>query len=744
MLFLKNCLEEQVICKSLLPKKLRNYNSKPFGPFEKIILEEHLKNTKLDRTSQAKHVEQIKYKLRKTLSKNDFHNAMDFCYNNMKRINNKLKKKLDKKLKYLIKNSLWEENATQNSVINLSSKNLDNIAALRYGISFSANWKKPNASEVLESVQKLKIKEDHRNILKGMLYHSMSKPCDSKIPKRFVKVINNLRKDNEIHITRADKSKTLVIMNKQEYNNKMHNLLSDINVYREVQLNDINKINKNFNDSFNKIFKEYKELKQQLRVFTPSPAYLYGLVKTHKENYPMRPVISSVTTAQYKLSKWLVKILSPLLGNISQSHIKNNIDLLDKLNNLKLNYDFKMYSFDVKSLYTNIPVDDLLLFLEKELENYNMPFSIPIIITLIKLCVKDYAFVFDEKYYIQISGLGMGNPLSALLANLYMEFFERDILSKLNLTKKITWLRYVDDVYATVEEGCDIEDILHKINQCVPSIKFTIEHEKDCTLPFLDVLIHRIDRTFQYEIYRKPTNINSFIHNYSNHEINIKQSTFRFMFLRALRIVSPQYLDREISFIYQIGYNHKYSKTFIDKCFQLAKRTFYGEKININTPLHNILVLPYHDNFRTLPKLCKLLNITVIFKYNNKINNLLINNTPSIKQGTVYKINCKNCDKFYIGETGRNLSTRLSEHNYAIKSKNQYNALFIHYLTTGHHMDINNALTLFNCNSYHKRLLIESLIIKNTYDDNINLIKDSDNIDKIGQTFLNNQLNLKI
>ena len=47
------------------------------------------------------------------------------------------------------------------------------------------------------------------------------------------------------------------------------------------------------------------------------------------------------------------------------------------------------------------------------------------------------------------------------------------------------------------------------------------------------------------------------------------------------------------------------------------------------------------------------LNIQLIAKYNFTIKNTLINNAPQNVKGCVYKVNCNDCDIFYIGESGR-------------------------------------------------------------------------------------------
>ena len=139
---------------------------------------------------------------------------------------------------------------------------------------------------------------------------------------------------------------------------------------------------------------------------------MYGLIKTHKPNNPVRPNISSIGSATYKLSKYLVNLLNFLLGTVSNSNIKNNVDLISRLNQTNNISNHKMVSFDVTALFTNVPVDDLLNFLKEKLSTVSLPHSTDTILELIKLCVKDCKFVFDGKYYLQKFGFAMGNQSS--------------------------------------------------------------------------------------------------------------------------------------------------------------------------------------------------------------------------------------------------------------------------------------------------------------------------------------------
>ena len=244
--------------------------------------------------------------------------------------------------------------------------------------------------------------------------------------------------------------------------------------------------------------------------------------------------------------------MSPYIGTISNSHIINSLDLVSKLSTLNVNYNYKLVSFDVKSLFTNVPVDSLLNFMKNEFSDSVFPINLDDFIELIRLCVCEAKFSFENEFFEQKFGLAMGNCLSPVCSNLYMEFFEKYLLRTI-LPDDVIWYRYVDDVLCLWPEDLDLDHFLCQLNNLVPSIEFSIEEEIDFKIPFLDVLIERVEHNFKFTIYRKPTNICSYIHYYSSHALSIKLAKFSGMFLKALKICSDDYLLEEIEFIFSIG-----------------------------------------------------------------------------------------------------------------------------------------------------------------------------------------------
>ena len=118
----------------------------------------------------------------------------------------------------------------------------------------------------------------------------------------------------------------------------------------------------------------------------------------------------------------------------------------------------------------------------------------------------------------------------------------------------------------------------------------------------------------------------------------------------------------------------------------------------------------------------KLLDPQMVFNYKNKIaNQLEKNNYNSSSEAGVYKIPCHDCDNFYVGETGRSIPTRISEHKRDIVMNKPESAIANHVSNFGHRMNFDATAMIFKSSSLNRRHIVESAFICSNKDKALNL-----------------------
>ena len=103
----------------------------------------------------------------------------------------------------------------------------------------------------------------------------------------------------------------------------------------------------------------------------------------------------------------------------------------------------------------------------------------------------------------------MGSPVSPVVANLCMEEIEELAHSQSTLPPK-KWFRFVDDTFSIIKKYA-LTSFFNLLNSIDTHIKFTIEHESDGKLSFLDVLVTRNHGSLLTNVYRKPTHTDRYL-----------------------------------------------------------------------------------------------------------------------------------------------------------------------------------------------------------------------------------------
>ena len=96
-----------------------------------------------------------------------------------------------------------------------------------------------------------------------------------------------------------------------------------------------------------------------------------------------------------------------------------------------------------------------------------------------------------------------------------------------------------------------------------------------------------------------------------------------------------------------------------------------------------------------------------MFTLRRLLTNVKDKDKPENRPGAAYKIKCSDCRATYIGETGRNLTTRLNENKRATKKRDLNNNIAIHHLKTSHIIDWDSATGLTHSTDHHQRITLE-------------------------------------
>ena len=209
---------------------------------------------------------------------------------------------------------------------------------------------------------------------------------------------------------------------------------------------------------------------------------------------------------------------------------------------LKLGSDELMVSFDVKSLFTNVPISEAvkvvhdMLERDETLEDRTI-LSPERITELLDVCLRSTYFSYQDTFYKQREGAAMGSPVSAVVANLYMEFFE-DLAIGSSPVKPRMWSRYVDDTFFILKKGEDSILLTH-LNSVRPSIQFTVEVEEKSSLPFLDCEVVRgVEGSLNIKVFRKSTHTDRYLNFRSHHPMHVKRGVVKCLFDRAGRLIT--------------------------------------------------------------------------------------------------------------------------------------------------------------------------------------------------------------
>ena len=211
------------------------------------------------------------------------------------------------------------------------------------------------------------------------------------------------------------------------------------------------------------------------------------------------------------------------------------------IRNAPIEDDEIMVSFDVTSLYTNIPIIDTLNIIKDYVNNddqFTKKTAIPQdkFLDLVHLVLTTTWYTFHSQFNQQTDGVVMGGPASSTTREIYRQVYECTAITTALHPPKV-WEQFVDDVYPILKYT-HLENFSHHTNNLHQNIKFTMEEESNGELAFLDTLLKWNNGEISGLIYRKPTHTDQYLRYSFHHQTSCKESVASSLFNRAYSIIT--------------------------------------------------------------------------------------------------------------------------------------------------------------------------------------------------------------
>lgn len=490
-----------------------------------------------------------------------------------------------------------------------------------------------------------------------------------------------LKDDSSIVIQPSDKGKRWVIMPTSLYEMEALRQLQDTDFYRRFDEDLVPQVSGQLTRLLNNLHQRKFITKKELEFLRPSSNFkerrFFLLPKLHKKKWwingmpPGRPVVSDRGSLTRNVSNFVDFFLKPIAEH-QDSYLKDSGHLIALLRTTSVSCDDILFTMDVESLYTNVPTREGIEVVSAFFLQYP-DVSRPdlSLLSILRILLQTNDFVFRDSKWLQINGVAMGKSFGGSYANLFMANWEKSARRRCPLQPKF-WRRYQDDILGIWSHGQESLVEFHRLlNSHHRKIRLTMSYGP--SVNFLDLTISLVSDKIHYQLFSKDTDSHMILSPSSHHPGH----TFRgVVFGEILRFAS-----------------HSVSRSAFQRCFeeiskvwalQGYRRSLIREVKRSVLTLTNQLTIWETGSFPCGGPclVCQHTRPVCSFQHPSKNVSYPIHYRITCEtRNVVYIIKCMGCGKCYVGETSRQLRTRISEHLDNV-SNNAQNLLARHFSTT--------------------------------------------------------------
>ena len=544
------------------------------------------------------------------------------------------------------------------------------------------NFNKRTISSGIDVQTESEVKEDIRHSTISFL-KSAKNICNSRVNQNFHRTLKTLKSDSSIKVCSFDKGSGIVIVNTEDYYEKLDHIVLDKSKFQEIPVSGkthpVIRNEKKIADFLKTKVKDKIGVKE-FDSICPSgsqPGKLYGLCKVHKLGFPFRPVVSMIGTAEYNLAKYLDRLIKPHIP--SKYMLESTGSFLTRLRDFMFKPSDILVSFDVVSLFTNVPLKYTIDIITNKIYESN---SRPAVAKEDFKKMLEFAtsgmFLYKDKLYKQVDGVTMGSPLGPTLANFCLAHFESQLLSDNSdeNSSPALYARYVDDIFCVFRSGSSYQEFLNKLNNMHANLQFTAEIGPS-VLPFLDTCVSlpsTEEDTYTTRVFRKSTYTGLMLNFASLCPNKWKFGLVQCLLHRAYLISSDWHIfSKEIDFLKSVFSKNGYPADFFCACVNKFLNGKCATKSNTKITedkVETIFFVPYVG----LPSVIFGRKVRDLLMRNYGINVKIVYTTFKVKNyfslkcrtplpllaNVVYRFTClRYADISYIGKTKRHLVTRV-------------------------------------------------------------------------------------
>jgi hypothetical protein len=545
----------------------------------------------------------------------------------------------------------------------------------RFKLPSSTRW--PPSQRVPPHILKLS-----RKILEGTKglcskHRGCSFPSNLSPPQRLL--TESLSSGSSV-ITTADKGGKWTVVPLRAYLNEASRQLSNTSFYRPINFPPP-AVRERLSQLLRHLHKRKFLSTRELNFFRPdetssSTRCFKLLPKLHKEQWPNaymppgRPIVSDVGSITRNVGDFIDYFLQPICVMLP-SYLKNTQHLIAILRSATPSPGDLLFTLDVESLYTNIPISEGISAVSSSfLRHPDSSRPDLTIISLLRVVLRSNNFSFDGQEWLQTHGVAMGKPFAGAFANIFMGSWEEKALSSFSHSPAM-WVRYQDDIMGIWEHGSDLfHSFVSHLNTCHPNIRVSPTYGS--SVNFLDVRLTIRDHAISYAPFFKDTDGHLILPPSSHHPPSTftgllygeiyrfaTHSSDRTHFHEALKIVTPVWR----------------AQGFTRSEVRLAKA-----RVMANTSQQLSWNTGFFPCDYPLCKCCPFASFTNVFKdLTSSLSFPILQILTCTSCNVIYVIQCSHCSKRYVGQTSQPLWKRIAQHLSNVRNPSHSSKLSFHF-----------------------------------------------------------------